>query len=54
MWAALLYIKKIMKARLPEPHLRLISFVIEAVKGCIYNLLILCQTKKSRSRNNAH
>ena len=45
MSAALLYIKKTMKARLLELHLRLISFVIEAVKGCIYNLLILCQMK---------
>ena len=42
------------RVKLPEPHSRLILFVIEEVKGCIYNLLILYLTKINRNRNNAH
>ena len=35
-------------------HLRLILYVIEVVKECIYNLLILYLTKINGSRNNVH
>ena len=47
-------IKKMVRVKLPEPHSRLILFVIREAKGCIYNLLTLYLTKKNRNRNSAH
>ena len=47
-------IKKMVRVKLPEPHSRLILFVIREAKGYIYNLLALYLTKKNRNRNSAH